>query len=185
MVNDNGVTREIKIQTNAMTKHLIMGISDSNISVVFNFFLMFSRFEYSLKRAEYLKNKKKAEPSWEKFSKDEDAKKKFNSLKGKGYEELEQAIKSLYKKPPKVQIQNNFNLGWDEKSLKEGKFEGCIDAIKRVRNNLFHGGKFPSPTGSVKDPTRNPELIKYSITVLKYLLSSSPKVKRHYFEPLE
>ncbi|HJX12988.1 MAG TPA: hypothetical protein VJ377_05605, partial [Dehalococcoidales bacterium] len=59
-----------------------------------------------------------------------------------------------------------------------------IYIIKQVRNNLFHGGKFPDPIGPVGDPTRDPSLIKHSITVLKHLLFSSPDVKNCYFDPI-
>jgi len=157
-------------------------IGMSNFPDWINFFFIFSRFEYGLKRAGYLKNTKLAEPDWKKFSEDNTVKKKFDILKEKS-QELKKAIEYLRSKPPKKQIQDNHKLGWDKTPLSKEDFEGCIDAVKRVRNNLFHGGKFPDP-GSVKDPSRNPDLIKHSITVLKYFLDSSPKVKEQYFGEL-
>ncbi|MFC1917786.1 hypothetical protein ACFLXH_03940, partial [Chloroflexota bacterium] len=134
-----------------------------------------------LKRAGYLKNnKKRAEPDWDKFSKDERVKTEFNET----IKDIKPAIEYLKSKPPKIQIQDNCKLSWDERTLREGDLEACIDAVKRVRNNLFHGGKFPKPTGPVEDPSRNNELIKHSTTILKHLLNSAPEVKRLYEEPL-
>jgi hypothetical protein len=88
-------------------------------------------------------------------------------------------------KPPKKQILKAGKLDWESPNEVKGDIQSVISAVKRVRNNLFHGGKFPSPTGPVADPSREKELIRHSITVLKYILYSSPEVKRYYFEPLE
>ncbi len=146
------------------------------------FFLIFSRIEYALKRSEYVsgdENNPKAD--WETFGKEIAS--VFNKHK---CQELEEAIEYLKNNPPKKQILKIQNerreLDWRCPHEKLPEIQLLINAVKRVRNNLFHGGKYPSRP--VADPSRNGELIKHSITVLKYLLYSSDKVKNHYDEPL-
>lgn len=183
--NGEAKIREFKMQSDEMTKPIMQNISASNLSDVVKLFLIFSRFEYALKRSGYVRGELRyAAPDWEAFGKCKSVKTRFESLKEK-CGGLEKAIQYLKSKPPRIQIQRKMKLDWTEKALKKGDMEGCIDAVKRVRNNLFHGGKYPYPSGPVEDPTRNPKLIRHSITVLKYLLHSSPEVKRLYKEPVE
>lgn len=164
-----------KFQDDKLVEHLI---SIPNYLDWICFFLMFSRFEYALKRAGYLKKGTRVEADWKKFG--EEIEGKFAAQKCK---ELGEAIQYLEEKPPRIQIQNNGKLDWCETPLEKGDIQGCADAVKRVRNNLFHGGKYPS--GPVTDPSRDRELIRHSITVLKYLLELSNEVSRYYFESLE
>ena len=162
-----------------LVKHLIKDIDDNADWLCF--FLMFSRFEYALKRSKYAKmNNNNLEIEWDRFGKE--VKETFATYNS---DELSKAIDKLKNKPPKKQVLKDGQLGWDCPNEDYRDIQTLINAIKRVRNNLFHGGKFPNPTGPVEDPTRNKELIKHSIIVLKHLLYSSPEVQRHYFEELE
>jgi len=155
-------------------------IDMNNHSDWIKFFFIFSRFEYALKRSRYTKgDEKSVEANWTKFG--NDVKEVFHKT---SCPELTEAISYLKENPPKKQVLKNNTLDWDCPEEKQD-IQRLIDAVKRVRNNLFHGGKYPLPAEPVTDPSRNRELIKHSITVLKYLLYSSDKVKNHYGEPLE
>jgi hypothetical protein len=108
--------------------------------------------------------------------------KEFNKQAG---QELMEAKKYLEENPPKRKIVKDCTLPWVDlhyQDCNDKQILRLICAIKQVRNNLFHGDKNIS---TPKDPTRDSELIKHTITVLKYLLYSSPEVKNCYFEPLE
>ena len=62
-------TRQVNVKIDKMTIPLLQQISDDNdLSEIIRFFLIFSWFEYALKRAGYLKNTKVAEPDWDNFS---------------------------------------------------------------------------------------------------------------------
>jgi hypothetical protein len=53
--------------------------------------------------------------------------------------------------------------------------------VRTVRNNLFHGGKFPR-TGSVEEPLRNKKLITECLAVLDCLLKLPlPNDVKDYF----
>ncbi len=53
-----------------------------------------------------------------------------------------------------------------------------LDAVRRVRNNLFHGGK--SPNGPMNDRLRNEQLIKASTRVLEMLLAECSNIKDEF-----
>ena len=53
-----------------------------------------------------------------------------------------------------------------------------IRYIRRVRNNLFHGGKFS--TLPVSDRRRNAELMQYSLVVLRECLRLADSVRAEY-----
>lgn len=139
---------------------------------IYEFFCIFSRFEYSLKRCKYLENGDFVKPDWIKFSQELDRKYKqyfFENIK----EEFEKAKRYLFEYPPKKQIIKNQNrLGWMGGVTivyTDQSFEKLLCLVRRVRNNLFHGGKFE--TGPVDGSERNMELINSSIIVLKECLS--------------
>jgi len=177
------MTLEEKLLENALTKHLLLNFDQhiEEYSNVIAFFLIFARFEYALKRTRYVSPKKKyAEADWEEFG--GKIEREFNKHK---CHKLAVAVEYLEKNPPKRQVVKGGELDWADLDYKDKEILRLINAVKQVRNNLFHGGKYPNPIGPVKDPSRDKELIEHSITVLKYLLYSSPEVKEHYFGSLE
>jgi len=176
MVNDYGVTREIKMQSNEMTKPLLQNISDSNLSDVVKFFMIFSRFEYALKQAGFLKNDR-AKPDWDSFS---DRINVYLPSRKNEYDEFRNAIDYLNRCPPSIQIIKERNgtklLDWKCYKPQGNEARVLTEYIRRIRNNLFHGGKFPF------DPELDIPLINHATTVLKHLLQldTASDVKRHY-----
>ena len=165
--------------THELTKHLV-GIPKYPDWIYF--FLIFSRFECALKRSGYAKMNRynNLEIEWGRFG--QEVKEAFATHDS---DELREAITFLKSKPPKKQVLKNGKLDWDCPNEENRDIHSLINAVKRVRNNLFHGGKYPDPTGTVEDPSRNDELMNNSIIVLKHLLYSSKEVRDKYFEPLE
>jgi hypothetical protein len=87
-------------------------------------------------------NCKTVEPAWRKFG---EFASKYLSVQPNS--ELAQAIDYLVTYIPEVQISKD---NWKPIALHGGtKTEQAIDAVARVRNNLFHGGKHTphSPLG--------------------------------------
>ena len=154
--------------------------------LVIKFFYCFSRFEYALKRVpKYLKtgNSGQAEPKWDAFA---------NYLGSDFFNSIKQSNNAaiLFENPPEKQIvfQNKNldqkELGWKKKATAKNNKELFL-AIRLVRNNLFHGGKYPS--GPVKDPSRNEELLKACLFILEKALNDprAEEVKGHFDGPME
>jgi hypothetical protein len=127
------------------------------------FFAAFARFEYALKRAGYVVgDDKSASPSWDRFAVD---------LRDMGDAALAPVIAAcvyLREHPPKKQVVNNGNLEWAVRPAAGSPIEDVLLSVRTVRNNVFHGGKFP--TGIVEEPLRDRRLIEECLAVLNALL---------------
>src|ERR1700752_2467859 len=105
--------------------------------LLLDFFVTFARFEYALKRAGYLEKKPFASPDWRRFAED---------LRGIPEENQKAILASatyLQAEPPKQQVVVDGALRWDERKPSDSQTQSVIESVKTVRNNLFHGGKFP------------------------------------------
>lgn len=148
-----------------------------NKKLVYEFFYTFSRFEFALKSVKFLKQDNgNAEASWDKFAKsiDKDIKdiSKYDS-------EFKKSVEYFSNNPPAKQIVSDSVLDF-KKSKKPENFEELLKLVRIVRNNLFHGGKFPS--GPISDAARNDNLIKHSLTILKTCLEFNQSVKNKFNE---
>lgn len=151
-----------------------------NQNLLLNFLVLFSRFEYALKRtAYYNKGKIVAEADWPRFIKA--MKEKYDPVKSN---ELKMATDFLLKFPAREQVIEDNRLKFKtHNSTQEGpdicKLYNCI---RITRNNLFHGGKFPLET--IEDISRNEKLISSCIIVLKELLTLDKGVENMFWEKL-
>ncbi len=128
--------------------------------LLLEFFATFARFEYALKESGHARVAWHGgvEPDWESF--------------GRGLTTDVNGILTvgqyLLTNPPKKQILGNGLLDWDR--VNPGKsLADLIGSVRRVRNNLFHGGKFAD--GSVNDPERNLRLLTDSLDVIHAFLA--------------
>ena len=141
------------------------------------FFFLFSRAEYALKRAGFLRrDRQDAQASWQEFA-DVLSDKFFIAMK----EDSE--ARELFLRPPRLQIRlSNGELGWspaepDFPCEPEG-IRKLITYVTRVRNNIFHGGKTPY------DTTRDDALIRAATFVLKSAIAQGPEeIGRAFREP--
>ena len=97
---------------------------------------MVSRFEFTLKERQYLKDKSigaKAEPDWDKFVED------FKN----GYKVSGEAKKLIILHPKRQLVADIWKLEWKPVGLSHCNNDLCkiVTMLKTVRNNLFHGGK--------------------------------------------
>lgn len=133
------------------------------------FFSRFARFEYALKqagfRSTYQNDAVKAD--WEKFGHLAEVAALFDEMKSNP------VIAYIIKFPPKRRIFRNGSLQWEDC---EPPNDTCslLNAMKRARNNLFHGDK-GNPGLS-----RNEQLFLASIAVLEKLLDSQGVVRSEY-----
>lgn len=154
---------------------VIQRISDSgDRQLSWQFFVFFSRFEYALKRIpKYLKDGTgNAEAAWDTFANNNSD--KFISESSFN---LKAAVTYFKDSPPRKQKRKDRNLFWSEplKYSEDGKLLlWLLTVVRTVRNNLFHGGKFPMLP--VSDPSRNHDLIFHAIVILDACLKLDESV---------
>lgn len=138
-------------------------------NLVCEFFAVFSRFEFALKDTGFCGIQRgRAQPDWRTFAHDVE-----NQIGTIQDQEFLQAIAFLMEQPPRVQTTQN---DWDDIPLPEGLALAAIEAIKRVRNNLFHGGKHTPQS----EPGRDHRLVESALVVLEGLLTCNENVRISY-----
>ncbi len=142
-------------------------------SIAAEFFQVFSRSEYALKASGYNKGDGAAEPNWKKF-----ALAISSSISNPPSGEITQAIELILNQPPKKQFIAGGLLEWRDASASTGNTaDDLFVYIRRVRNNLFHGGKF---NGHWFAPERSEKLMKSSLAVMLWAIELEPNVKEAY-----
>ncbi len=127
------------------------------------FFGFFARFEFVLKEEGFLeKGIPYASADWDRFAKDA-----ATWLKIEEGSDVNAAISYLNEEPPQVQTPE---FKWERKAL-GGKTatEKALHAVRRVRNNLFHGGKHTPHS----PPGRDEQLVRCSLLLLTACLEQN------------
>lgn len=125
--------------------------------LVADFFILFSRLEYALKKSGLIQCGK-AKASLNKFAK------KLPDDFWKTFQD-----KEIIKNSPRNQILKNGSVEFEPDGRKVNNNKELLGAVRTVRNNLFHGGKYPN--GEIKEAARNDELINNCIEVIKLALA--------------
>jgi len=145
-------------------------------SLPFAFFCVFSRYEFALKEAGFLTSieaETNAKADWTCFSKRIQA----------GYSQSQEqdfveAANYLLDKPPERQyVKSDGSLGFKKPTETRRDIDWLLTLICRVRNNLFHGGKF---SGRDFYSERDEILTRSSLIVLNSCLDWNEQVKKHY-----
>lgn len=128
-------------------------------------FAFFSRFEFALKEAGFFRAHRSegVKPDWPGFARLAGVWDVMEHLKG------DATACKLFGAPPQRQVVCGDVVTWADAPA-VGDAQGLIDAIKRVRNNLFHGGK------SGADP-RDDELCSAATVALRALLEVDDRVR--------
>lgn len=133
------------------------------------FFRMFARFEFALKKAKYIRARAgMVAAHWDKFANDLGAA-FFERVKD---EALADTI--LHSPPNKQAVDGSGELVWQDCKPPENSVALFV-AIRRIRNNLFHGGKHENPYND-----RDEELLSQGIAILSLALDADEKVKWHF-----
>lgn len=142
-------------------------------SLAYQFFKEFSRCEYCLKAVGFRHQSRGAKANWNTF-----AATLTEVFEKPPTNEFKAAIEKFLSKPPKKQVVVDEHLDWDE-TLPEAKSKAelVLLLVCRVRNNLFHGGKF---NGRWFEPERSNELLSASLTILDTCVRASPLVEEAY-----
>lgn len=138
--------------------------------LIFEFFTVYSRFEFALKQIGYrrIAGDGHIEPAWRWFAATNQD--KFNPDKSP---ELRQACNYFLSFPPKIQVVENDQLSWKRNQRRENESDAAwvIRSIGIVRNNLFHGGKFPW------DQVRDVSLLSYGLVILYEYLELDQRLR--------
>ena len=134
------------------------------------FFKTFSRFEFALKECHFLLGgTTKAFADWPAFG---------TALTGAFFKEVHSSGRAhlLLTKPPKTQLTRDGTLDF-EKAPPPKNTQQLLEAVCRVRNNLFHGGKHGDPDANSCDPFRNERLITEAQWILEFALEHNEDVR--------
>lgn len=147
-----------------------MVIEDELDGLAFRFLKKFARIECALKASGFHNGNGDAKANWDTFA---------NSVSGKLEldPQLKDAIDYISKTPPKKQIIKDDLLQWSSPNPNANKTHELLLCVRRVRNNLFHGGKF---NGHWFAPERSKELIEHSLNILDACLRHSEKLQIAY-----
>ena len=136
-------------------------------------FRLFARFEYALKAAGFHRGDGNAEADWRTFA--ESLNGLFEAIEDPA---LGEAVDYFRAHPPKKQVIRDGLLEWDERQPQTDlEADRILLYVRRVRNNLFHGGKF---NGRWFAPERSDILLRHSMTILHACLAASPAVREAF-----
>lgn len=136
-------------------------------------FQTFSRFEYALKAAGFHTGEGEANSNWRGF-----ALTVPNIFDDPQDQALKNAVAYLLAHPPKKQMIEGNVLTWKEVAPETDlKSDEVLIYVRRVRNNLFHGGKF---NGHWFEPQRSKELLHHALVILRACLAASDNVRAAY-----
>lgn len=136
-------------------------------------FRTFARFEYALKAAGFHNGNGAAKPNWRAFATTVTG--LFDDPRSEGFSE---AIEYILGHPPKQQVIAGGILSWSD-ALPDTNLKSdlVLQYVRRVRNNLFHGGKF---NGRWFEPERSERLLNSSLVILETCIETSPEVGEAY-----
>lgn len=110
-------------------------------------------------------NGNSAKADWDKFA---------NKL-GKAFlDEIAAKIPTLVNTPPKKQVFDGASLSWQDTD-RVADVQNLFGAVRRVRNNLLHGGNAGDP-----DHERNEKLIADATIVLECALTACEAIRTLY-----
>jgi hypothetical protein len=156
----------------------ILGTLHIDTEALLDFFVMFSRFEYSLKRANCLNPKKRhAAADWKAFGQTIE-----RAFQPDASPMLAESVHYLLTQPPQTLVQCERELRWEDNARRanECDIQYLLRLVSQVRNNLFHGGKYS--VGPVDDVGRDTTLVNACIVVLEYCLTLNTNVRSFFYE---
>lgn len=150
-----------------------IGIGDS---LPFAFLCVFSRYEFALKRAGFLDSIEAgddARADWTCFSKRIQA--EYSRCQAQDFVD---AKKYLLDEPPKKQVvKSDGSIKFKKTTSTRHSIKWVLILVRRVRNNLFHGGKFSEREFYTE---RDEKLMRSSLIVLDRCLDWNDQVRTYY-----
>lgn len=155
-------------------------IARNNIRVdpelILEFFLTIARAEFSLKVNGFVSgDETRVSANWDQFT--NQIKDQMNLEKT---QELKEASDFILLNPPWKQVLRNGQVMWDSNypnnSLSD--LEKVILLVRRIRNNLFHGGKHNNEV--FEDTERTTHLLRSALVIIEEAISQIPDVRDSY-----
>jgi hypothetical protein len=138
-------------------------------------FRVFARAEYALKAAGFAVGGTNVRADWPRFAASITA-----AFEAPGEPGFAEAVGYILAHPPRRQVLRDGLLEWDDTAPGAASHADLVLAyVRRVRNNLFHGGKF---NGHWFAPQRSGELLTFSLIILQRSISLSAPVSEAYGE---
>jgi hypothetical protein len=168
---------DVKVSYQELRNRYFIELAPEDARLIFEFFMVFSRFEFALKRSGYFRgDSNRAEPDWDKFCNTfSDG---FDKTISPGFI---QACEYYTTYPPRKQVVKDNQVVWKEniQGKEECEFSWIIRSIRTVRNNLFHGGKFPY------DQVRNNALLFHGLVILHEVMIYDKNLESKFtFDPM-
>lgn len=142
---------------------------------------LFSRFEFALKASGfYVKGQKDAKPDWDTFANEIDQSFTEKIWKDKNLYNAAIFLTENNTRPKKQIINSAGELIFVNTNIDKNQTntQQLLLMVRRVRNNLFHGGKFYEKE-IIKE--RDAELVSSSIKVLEESLELNETVKQRFY----
>lgn len=137
------------------------------------FFRTFARAEYALKASGFNNGEGAAEANWRKFALEVE-----ELIAHPQDQSLEAAIGFYFDAPPKKQVIREGVITWEVSPPKtNSRADALLVYVRRVRNNLFHGGKF---NGRWFEPERSEPLLRHGLVILSACMESVGAVREAY-----
>lgn len=134
-------------------------------------FKVLMRFEFALKDAGYVTSgyRHAVEVQWDRYANEKLGSAFWNKI------QVASSAMVLIQTPPKRQvIDQDGNLAW-EKTGTVTSIQELVGALRRVRNNLFHGGKSGDP-----DAERSAKLYAASLFIIDQILKNDEEVQASF-----
>lgn len=137
----------------------------------YQFFKLFAQYEYALKAMGYGRagRLEAAEADWDRFANEIG----IELIQSQDHAVIE-ARTYLLEHPPKRQVWINNSVDWAPVPNTERSAQSLFGHLRRVRNNLYHGGKF---NGRWIDPDRSEKLITTSLALLQHLVRNNQELR--------
>lgn len=136
------------------------------------FIATFLRFEFALKESGFGPENADALVEWRRVA-DELGQDFFDYIRTSG------KAATLVNAPPKKQVTRSHQLEWVDQNPPRNVTE-LLSAVRRVRNNLFHGGKSGDPEYDAGNPSRSRTLISEAQWVVEQSILRMDNVKVHF-----
>ena len=136
------------------------------------FMATFVRLEFALKENGYCAQSRWSNVQWDKVA---------NELGSTFYETVVSSTKAetILQHPPKKQIAQHQILQWEEQAAPTNVSE-LLEAVRRIRNNQFHGGKSGHPDDAPEDRQRREKLIAEAQWVIELILRRMPIIRASF-----
>jgi hypothetical protein len=136
-------------------------------------FRTFARCEYALKAAGFHCGDGDANVNWRNFAVSIE-----HAFANPHDPVFANAITYILAQPPKKQVVKNGQFQWEAAiPPTNSRADLVLLYVRRVRNNLFHGGKF---NGHWFEPQRSGDLLRHSLVILKAAVQASALVNAAY-----